>query len=50
MSQRTELLSEIEKLEQVTTISMAVREPKQYKANNKKIEALRRKFMKLCSL
>lgn len=47
MSKRMELIEKIEALEKETTISMAVRDPAQYKLNNNEINKLRKQFRKL---
>lgn len=49
MSQRLVLLEQIEKLEKETGITMSVQDPEQYRKNNKQIEKLRKKLMKLSS-
>lgn len=45
----TEIAEEIERLEKETTISLAVRDPKKYKENNRLIEKLRKQFIKKVS-
>jgi hypothetical protein len=49
MSKRLELLNQIEVLEKETGITLAVQDPKKYRQNNKKIDRLRKKLLKMCS-